>query len=79
LEFNNLNAKTQRYCRNPEASGLKERPVQMNGFFFLSFYLPAIGKTDGSGILFCFVLRQAQHDKTKKIERTAGSWLQIIF
>ena len=41
----------------------------MNGNFF---------SPDGSGILFCFVLRQAQHDKTKKIQRTAGTATNYI-
>jgi hypothetical protein len=49
------------------------------GFFvvFSPVYRQAGLKAAAS--FFCYVLRQAQHDKTKKIERTAGSWLQIIF
>jgi hypothetical protein len=48
------------------------------GFFVFS---PAYRQADlmAAASFFCFVLRQAQHYKTKKIERTAGSWLQIIF
>ena len=56
--------KGRKEIRNPEASGRKEKPVQMNRFLFLALIV-AIS-------FFCFVLRQAQHDKTKKIKRIAG-------
>ena len=49
----------------------KEKPVPTNRFFVFS---PAYRQAGlmAAASFFCFVLRQAQHDKTKKIKWITG-------